>query len=254
MSYFADRLKAFAQPPEGPKSIRMDFVASNLSVGVTKTVDLLQLQQGSVFSQLSGLYVDNSTNPVVVKITIKTTNQVITAPPLSQGFYSVLSTGSLGFDVFIPQSITSPTVTIFALNTPHNEYVRIVAATPNTLYYGSPTVFGKIAVPTPGTPVAITASTFNDAQIIIFQADPLDTGRVYIGFPGMVKATRSGVIAILSATSNERFILGSPIPNTSNSTPNNVGTSNVSNEFLQNYVVDVDVANNGPMVTVFRSI
>jgi hypothetical protein len=55
---------------------------------------------------------------------------------------------------------------------------------------------GKITVPTPGTPVSLATKTTN-CNGVFFQALSANTGKVYIGLNGMVKATFTNVMRVL---------------------------------------------------------
>jgi hypothetical protein len=57
-----------------------------------------------------------------------------------------------------------------------------------------PRSLGKIAVPTPGTPVRVTSDTSIRAHRIRFAAVIGETGRVFLGVQGMNKATGIGVV------------------------------------------------------------
>lgn len=57
-----------------------------------------------------------------------------------------------------------------------------------------PRSFGKIAVPTPGTPVRVTSDTTIRAHRIRFAVAIGETGRVFLGVQGMNKATGAGVV------------------------------------------------------------
>jgi len=54
--------------------------------------------------------------------------------------------------------------------------------------------FGKVAGPTPGTPVPITTDTNLRAAKLRFAVVIGETGRIFLGVAGMNKATGSGVI------------------------------------------------------------
>jgi hypothetical protein len=54
--------------------------------------------------------------------------------------------------------------------------------------------FGKIAVPTTGTPVRLTTDTTLRVARLRFAAVIGETGRVFLGVAGMNKATGAGVI------------------------------------------------------------
>ncbi len=54
--------------------------------------------------------------------------------------------------------------------------------------------FGRIAVPTPGTPVRLTADTNLRVARLRFAVVIGETGRVFVGVAGMNKATGVGVI------------------------------------------------------------
>jgi hypothetical protein len=63
--------------------------------------------------------------------------------------------------------------------------------------------YGKVSVPTPGTPViATTNNTVPTATVpvnaVLIEAWPTNVGKVYIGNQGMNKTTGVGVIAILA--------------------------------------------------------
>jgi hypothetical protein len=53
---------------------------------------------------------------------------------------------------------------------------------------------GKIAVPTPGTPVRVTSDASIRAHRIRFAVVIGETGRVFLGMAGMNKATGAGVV------------------------------------------------------------
>jgi hypothetical protein len=81
------------KPPEGPSSIPLTFVfspqGSNAITGYS--VDLAQgtgLGQNS-FSQLSCLYIDNSTSPGTTTVSVIGTHQTISARAFTRGYYSV---------------------------------------------------------------------------------------------------------------------------------------------------------------------
>jgi hypothetical protein len=57
-----------------------------------------------------------------------------------------------------------------------------------------PRSFGKIAVPTPGTPVRVTSDTSIRAHRIRFAVVIGETGRVFLGVQGMSKASGTGVL------------------------------------------------------------
>jgi hypothetical protein len=52
---------------------------------------------------------------------------------------------------------------------------------------------GKVVSVTPGTPVPLAAS-YTPCNMVLFQQTPGQTGNVYVGVAGMVKATGVGVI------------------------------------------------------------
>lgn len=57
-----------------------------------------------------------------------------------------------------------------------------------------PRSFGKVAVPTPGTPVRVTSDTTIRAHRIRFAVAIGETGRVFLGVQGMSKASGAGVV------------------------------------------------------------
>jgi hypothetical protein len=57
-----------------------------------------------------------------------------------------------------------------------------------------PNSFGKISVPTPGTPVQVTADSTIRANRIRFQNVIGEAGHTFLGVSGMNKSTYAGVI------------------------------------------------------------
>ncbi|MCC6362996.1 MAG: hypothetical protein IT165_05695 [Bryobacterales bacterium] len=57
-----------------------------------------------------------------------------------------------------------------------------------------PRSLGKVAVPSPGTPVRVTFDTTIRAHRIRFAVAIGETGRVFLGVQGMNKATGAGVV------------------------------------------------------------
>jgi hypothetical protein len=101
---------------------------------------------------------------------------------------------------------------------------------------------GKIAVSTPGTPVRVTLSIpyakSTSLHAIMFEADPENTGNVYIGRAGMVRATRAGVYAMLAVPTANFFPTFSVALTIA---PNGLS----SDEFY----IDADVAGDGAIAT-----
>jgi hypothetical protein len=60
--------------------------------------------------------------------------------------------------------------------------------------------FGKIPVPTPGTPVRLTTDTTLRAARLRFAVVIGETGRVFLGLAGMNKANGTGVLKELWPT------------------------------------------------------
>lgn len=98
------------------------------------------------------------------------------------------------------------------------------------------TAMGKVAPTTPGTPAVITADSKIVAGRVMFAVPSTNTGKVYLGQPGMNKTTLAGVIRDF--------------------TPAQLGPQDgtvlwTGDEFFQlsEYVVDADVAGEGLLVT-----
>ncbi len=64
------------------------------------------------------------------------------------------------------------------------------------------TSLGRIAVPAPGTPVALSTNARIQAARLVIQTAPLNTGKTYFGLKGMDKITLAGVSRVLDATDN----------------------------------------------------
>ncbi len=74
----------------GEKRSAISFQA-DFSVAATYEIDLTNYHQNAIFTEFRGLYVNNVTNPNWMTVTIAVSNQVITTPPYSCGYYRVLS-------------------------------------------------------------------------------------------------------------------------------------------------------------------
>ena len=100
------------------------------------------------------------------------------------------------------------------------------------------TCLGKVAVPTPGTPVAINPSIVATASILSVQAIPGLTSKIYIGRQSMNKATLAGVVYVLwpnpSGGISDQFLL-----------KDETGADGIR---LAEYYLDADVAGEGPLV------
>jgi hypothetical protein len=101
------------------------------------------------------------------------------------------------------------------------------------------TSLGRVNVSTPGTPVSLSSNPAQRVAKLFFQVIPGLTGKAYIGSPGMNKSTLDGVSRVLwpNATGgvSDQFFLETQD-----------GTDTIS---LAEYVIDVDVAGEGLLVT-----
>ncbi len=101
------------------------------------------------------------------------------------------------------------------------------------------TSMGRVNVSTPGTPVALSTNPTQRVSKLFLQVIPGLTGKCYLGKPGMNKLTLAGVSRILwpnaSGGLSDQFFLESQD-----------GTDSIP---LSEYAIDVDVANEGLLVT-----
>jgi hypothetical protein len=105
----------WSPPPEGPKTIPLtvSWVADggpNLSINV----NLVSTQVASI-SQIVGLYVDNIRNQAPVTFYFQDTQFVLEVPPLSFGWYPVITT-ALNFVMFCPSAVDTDQTIIQCLN------------------------------------------------------------------------------------------------------------------------------------------
>jgi len=117
-------------------------------------------------------------------------------------------------------------------------------------------VIGKISVPTPGTPIQVTAQAvwgealaevgfstqFLTVQAILFQAWKANTGQVYLGKIGMNKGTGAKVMSVLVTPTT------AGIPS--------VGASNhlsLAGIDVSAFYLDADVATDGVLVSALVS-
>jgi hypothetical protein len=98
---------------------------------------------------------------------------------------------------------------------------------------------GRINVPTPGTPVALSINPAITASKLFFQVIPGLTGKTYAGVPAMTKATLAGVARILWPNTSGGFSETFEIESQD-------GENSIR---LMNYAIDADVAGEGLLVT-----
>jgi hypothetical protein len=101
------------------------------------------------------------------------------------------------------------------------------------------TALGRVNVATPGTLVPLSTDPTKLASKIFVQVVPGLTGKGYLGTAGMVRSTLAGVVRVLwpntSGGFSENFLIES-----------NDGANTLS---LSQYYVDMDVANEGLLVS-----
>ena len=100
---------------------------------------------------------------------------------------------------------------------------------------------GKVTVPIPGTPVALTVpTTINPPSVhaILIEVLATNTGKIYIGLAGLNKTTLAGVLIVLA------------VP-TANSLPTfSIAVTQAANALsLPQLRFDVDNANDGVLVS-----
>jgi hypothetical protein len=102
--------------------------------------------------------------------------------------------------------------------------------------------YGRISVPTPGTPVPLTTDLTVKASKVFFQVIPGLTGKTYVGTPSMAKGTLAGVARILWPNStggfSETFYIEAQD-----------GEDSIC---LADYAIDADVAGEGLLVTYWQ--
>lgn len=112
-----------ASPKEGPKSI---FYALDFTAQSTQTADLTAIQQATRISAIQTVYVDNSANTAALNMFVATTNQTLTCPGKSQGYFSLIVsdklsvtfTSSSGAVIYIELLNVAMNTTVWAATTP----------------------------------------------------------------------------------------------------------------------------------------
>ena len=92
---------------------------------------------------------------------------------------------------------------------------------------------GRVTVPTPGTPVALTTDTKLRAARLTLQTPTANTGKMYFGKTGMTKATLAGVARVLATYDSYEITTAD-------------GMDGIS---LAQLALDADVANEGLLVS-----
>lgn len=100
-------------PKEGPKAIPINV---DFTQGQAITIDLSQSMIQSKISLVQSLYVDNSLNSVAVSFQVTGTNQIVTCPPNSQGFFPILA--GIPTKILATSTSTTALVPCFVLNMP----------------------------------------------------------------------------------------------------------------------------------------
>jgi hypothetical protein len=104
---------------------------------------------------------------------------------------------------------------------------------------------GLIRVPTPGTPVRVTADESLLVVMMVVRTVPGFTGKTYVGVAGMDKVSpnKTGVVRILSEAPSSGPQDGEVFP------PYSSGQANVIRP--SDFWVDADVGNEGVTVTCY---
>lgn len=98
-------------PPEGPRCIPFNF---DFTAKPSYFVDLTTVEQRNFLTIVQSLYIDNSSNAVPLTVVFNASNQIIIAPPQTQGYYSVLAPQPARFTVkCVGGSINTP---LFVIN------------------------------------------------------------------------------------------------------------------------------------------
>jgi len=74
-------------PAGGPKVVP---VTVDFTVNPSVLIDAQNLVSSGKIEYLQGVYIDNSGNVNAVSLTMSTTNQIITCPARSQGYFSIM--------------------------------------------------------------------------------------------------------------------------------------------------------------------
>lgn len=74
-------------PKEGPKALPLKF---DFSTAASQTIDLQNMQSRGYVAEIQTIYFDNSLSSVPTSVTMRVTNQVLTCPPFSQGYFPIL--------------------------------------------------------------------------------------------------------------------------------------------------------------------
>jgi hypothetical protein len=102
-------------PPEGPKSVPLQALWST-DGGPNKSINVnLRSTQVATITQIVGLYVDNIRNEAAVTFYFPDTQFVLEVPPLSFGWYPVITTG-ISFVMYSPNAVDQDQTLIQVLN------------------------------------------------------------------------------------------------------------------------------------------
>jgi hypothetical protein len=162
----------------------LDFTTTNAYL-----VDFTQQYTQKQFTTLQCVYIDNSQNLDELSVIVNGTNQTITAPPQSQGFYEVLATSSPKFNI----------------ETNGNLIVQVIFLN----FYIPPTVYQIEPVNSAGLPEidipALDAIITGNALNVVTQPFTI-TGVTDNG--GAVAA--GGTIAVPASATRKRWIISNP--------------------------------------------
>lgn len=103
-------------PAEGSRAVSAQYNWASLA-GYNE--DLSQLVARGVETTIQALYVDNSSCPVSVTVTVNGTGQVIVCPAYSQGIFPAFFTGTPGFQI-VAGGISNTVTRVIMLNVPPN--------------------------------------------------------------------------------------------------------------------------------------
>jgi hypothetical protein len=182
-----------AIPDEGPKCIRADLDFSTLD---DISIEGLLATTTGTMSYIQGVYIDNADNANAVELLCAVTNQRVTCPAQSQGYFPLIITNPPRLTASTPH-IANLRVKMFFYNIPIQPSIwgpdgTVVSGTISAINIG-PTLTDYSNLAMDGTNETIFASGQAAHYLALF-SDAANPDVIYVNLAGGDASTPSGVV------------------------------------------------------------
>lgn len=179
-------------PSEGSRGVSLQY---NWTVDIGFNEDLSQIVAKGVQTAIQGVWIDNSSNPEAVIMTINGTGQVIVCPGLAQGVFPAFFTGVPGYQIAVQQVAANgatPAVTrLILLNAPVSPQVWYLGPSVGVLKYRAST---SVSVNNAAPTTVVLALTYR--RSLTLQNPPTNPANFWLNVSGNQGTVGAGLFIV----------------------------------------------------------